>query len=164
MPGGGWTNWWMAYNNDYSSEERQRILRPRRGLRKGDGIRSSRRLFWIDLLLLAVMAGILVPWAIERKSKVNLGPVSAKIKQVSGEFSRLTIAFEWEKKHQAQEQVPLSMEVFDGKTLVGRDSGVLKPAEEENVLLLDLREQDVTHVWVYAGEFSQEIELTLNDP
>ncbi len=46
-----------------------------------EGVKRSRRITLLDLLLLVVMAGILVPWILIEDSNKSLGPYNARIEK-----------------------------------------------------------------------------------
>ena len=81
--------------NDYSREERRRLSwrgsRGKVGLTHSSALRQGRRLTLIDMLLLAVMAALLVPWAIHRNQIHELGDYQVRLKRSESELETAMI-------------------------------------------------------------------------
>lgn len=78
----------MSVNpNDYSREERRNSSRwssrHKSDSRAIDTLRRTRRLTLIDMILLIVMIGVLVPWVVRMDNATDLGPYRVKIDERS---------------------------------------------------------------------------------
>lgn len=73
--------------NDYNREERKNSSwwssRHRSGYGSAESLRQGRRLTLIDLVLLVVMIGVLVPWIVQRDNTKDLGPFRVRIEKRS---------------------------------------------------------------------------------
>ncbi len=63
-------SWWTSRHGKHKSST--------------DAVRRSRRLTLLDIIFLAVMLGVLVPWVLRMNSEQNLGPYRVRIEQKAG--------------------------------------------------------------------------------
>lgn len=84
-PGGGWTklSGMNVSPHDYNREERKNSSwwssRHVSGTGGLDTLRRARRLTLMDLLLLLVMMGVLIPWILQMEDTIDAGPYKVRV-------------------------------------------------------------------------------------
>jgi hypothetical protein len=114
----------MVSPHDYDRDERRSLswwASRRTSAGKGaDTIRRARRLTLIDLLILALMAGVLVPFMLTQADKVSLGPFQASIKeQIRADERHLVLRVHLPGNGSVLSESPVGWRIYDnGGTLI----------------------------------------------
>ncbi len=141
--------------NDYNREERQNVSwwGSRHGRHSGSssGIRRGRRITLIDLILLAVAAGVLVPWFLSMDRGRDMGPYSVVLEvKERRDIYHVKIEFRLAEDRTADEGTTVGWKLLDGHGNTVFEDRDLPPAPGES------------RIFRYAGEIEKTYSLEIH--
>lgn len=151
--------------NDYSREERRNSSwwssRHRNSSGAVETVRQARRLTLIDMVLLIVMMGILIPWIVQMDNAMDLGPYRVKIDERSRKNQTtliLKLSLPAETEGLVDETV--GWRIYDQAGILLHEEYDLPPMPgKRREFLFSLPAAELLIVEILAGSHSLEIDI-----
>ncbi len=155
---------------EYNREERHslswRHIRHHGGADQNESIRHSRRITLLDLVLLVILMGVLVPWVFHIGKQQTLGPYNLDMdEQKIDEISHYIAKISLDENASVEEDITqIGIKVFNRSGLVIHESWDIPPdsGQVREFIYRDTEGQAAT-LKVFAGSYTTVLELTTDD-